>query len=73
MFKLLHTHTGRIILSILWGFGLATLFQRVCKGRSCIVYKAPMMKDVVGKTYSHDGKCFNYDVESTKCSANPIE
>ena len=30
---------GKIIISIIWGLGLAALFRRVCKGRNCIVIK----------------------------------
>ena len=29
--NLVSTDIGRIILSIIWGLGLATLFQKVCK------------------------------------------
>ena len=39
--KLLNSHMGRILLSIVWGFGLSCIFRKVCKGRNCIIYKAP--------------------------------
>ena len=29
--KFLHTQTGKIVMSILLGFGLASLFRTVCK------------------------------------------
>jgi len=30
---------GKIIISVIWGLGLAALFRRVCEGRNCIVIK----------------------------------
>ena len=32
---------GKIILSIIWGLGLAALFRKVCKGRDCIIINIP--------------------------------
>jgi hypothetical protein len=36
-------------MSILLGFGLATLFRTVCKGKNCVVVKAPEFEEVNGK------------------------
>ena len=38
--KYIHTRTGRIILSIVLGLGVASLFRSVCKGRNCILFHA---------------------------------
>ena len=37
---------GKIIISVIWGFGLATIFRRICKGRNCIVIKGPKPAEV---------------------------
>ena len=37
----LKTPAGKIAVSILWGLGLACIFRKACKGRDCIVFKAP--------------------------------
>ena len=39
--KFVHSVTGRYLMSILIGFGLATLFRQVCVGKDCISYSAP--------------------------------
>ena len=44
--KIVKTHKGRILISMIWGFGLACLFRKVCKDRTCIVYKAPDPKTI---------------------------
>ena len=67
--KFLHTQNGRIIMSILLGFGLASLFRSICKGRNCIDFCGPpsefMDKD---KIYEFDGKCYTYSQSVTKCN-----
>ena len=42
--KFVHTQTGKIIMSILLGFGLASLFRRVCKNKDCIIFHANIIK-----------------------------
>lgn len=73
MMHLLETRVGKIIMSILIGLGLSALFRRACKGRNCIVRKAPNPADIKGKVFKFDDKCFTYDHESTKCDSNPVE
>ena len=30
-----------ILISIIWGFGVASLFRKICDNNKCIVIKAP--------------------------------
>ena len=39
--KFVHTQTGKYIMSILLGLGLASLFRTVCKGKDCLIFHAP--------------------------------
>ena len=70
--KILKTRQGRILLSIIWGLGLACLFRKVCKDRNCIVYKAPNSNLINNEIYLHDNKCFRYNIETTRCTENTI-
>lgn len=38
--KFIHTTTGKYIMSVLLGFGLASLFRQSCKGRKCVIETA---------------------------------
>ena len=38
--RLLYGPVGRIVIPILLGLGLATLFRKVCKDRSCLIFHA---------------------------------
>ena len=60
---------GKIIISILWGLGLATIFRKVCKGRNCIIIKGPKPKDVDNKVYRFNKKCYSYHSEMATCSS----
>ena len=65
--KLFHTQTGKIVLSIILGLGLATLFRTVCKDKNCIIFRAPPLAQIEGKTYKYDNKCYQYVPKSAKC------
>jgi len=58
---------GKIIISVIWGFGLATIFRRICKGRNCIVIKGPKPDEVDNNVYRFNKKCYRYNSYSSKC------
>jgi len=68
--KFVHTETGKIVMSILLGFGLASLFRTVCKGRNCLIFRAPPLDEFKDKIYKIDNKCVKYKPVPTKCSLN---
>ena len=65
--RLVNTPTGRNIVSILLGIGLATLFRRACTDKNCIVFNGPIINEVEGKTFKHGEKCYKYSTVSEKC------
>jgi hypothetical protein len=68
--KFVHTETGKIIMSVLLGFGLASLFRTVCKDNNCLAFHAPPLDDFKDKIYKNNGKCVKYVPVATKCSLN---
>ena len=65
--KFVHTQSGKIIMSILLGFGLASLFRTVCKNKDCLIFHAPPIEEVKDKIYKNNGKCVKYSQVATKC------
>ena len=65
--NLLYTDFGSIIISIVLGLGLASLFRKVCKHRNCMVFKAPSMKELNTNIYKYNDKCYTYKSEAIKC------
>jgi hypothetical protein len=68
--KFLHTETGKIIMSILLGFGLASLFRTICKDKNCLLFHAPPLEKIKDKIYKNNNKCVKYDYISTKCNSS---
>lgn len=65
--RLLYTPTGKIILSIILGLGIASLFRTACKGRNCVAYYAPPLDEMKDQTFKYDGKCYQYEPNQVKC------
>ena len=65
---LLNTKEGQMIISVLLGFGLATLFRKVCKDQSCIVVKGPRVADVDGIYYRIGDTCHKYTPSVVPCA-----
>lgn len=65
--RFFHTETGKIIISVLLGLGLATLFRKGCTGKNCIEFKAPTLENIKKKIYKYGSDCFKYETETTVC------
>jgi hypothetical protein len=70
--NILKSKDVRIVFSIIWGLGLSSLFRRVCKGRNCIIYRAPSPEDIKGKTFGFNNKCYTYEPSMVNCEGNNI-
>ena len=80
MNRLLNTDEGNVIISIIWGLGLAFLFfKQTCKGEHCIVYSAPPIIDMKRTIYAHKdnvNECYiykPYTVNCNKSKTHPIK
>ena len=68
--KFVHSYTGKIIMSILLGIGLATFFRAVCKGKNCKIISAPPLNEIQDQVYKFDDKCYKMEMNPIKCSNN---
>jgi len=60
--------TNTIILSIIWGFGIAALFRKVCDNNKCIVIKAPAG---MNNYHQENGNtCYRFEKNNTECFQN---
>ena len=67
--EVMHTKIGQILISIILGIGLASIFRRSCKASECFSFHAPKPGDIEKKIYSHGGKCFSFHTETVPCTA----
>lgn len=66
--RLLRTETGHIVISIILGLGLATLFRRICTEGDCIHFHGVVLGEVQDKVYKHDEHCYKYIPSTSKCN-----
>ena len=65
--KFIHTSTGKLLTSIILGFGFASLFRKICKGKNCIIYHAPPLEETKDKTFKYDNKCYQFTTNNIVC------
>jgi hypothetical protein len=61
--EFLHSRTGIILLSIVWGLGLSTLFKKQCGPKGCdiIKYQGPS-KELLDQIWTYgDHKCYRLE------------
>ncbi len=63
----------RILISVLLGFGLATLFRKVCKDNKCVVINSPPIEDLEKYYYKIKDDCFKYTPYPADCSEKTQE
>lgn len=62
-----------VILSIVWGIGLAALFRPLCKGEQCIKYVAPNPKWIENKVFKVEDKCYNFKPKMRECTEDAVK
>lgn len=67
--RLLYTDFGKIIISILLGLGLASLFRRSCADRKCLKFIGPPIQEVNGQIYEFDKQCYMFKPKASKCNS----
>ena len=65
--KFVHSATGRYVMSVLLGIGLATIFRKTCVGKDCVTYNAAPAEEIDGQTYKFDNKCYTLEKNTVNC------
>ena len=71
--NIMYTDRGKIILSIILGLGLASIFRNYCKGRNCYKFLGPSQETLRNQIYSFDSSnatCYTMKEKTTKCDNN---
>ena len=68
--KFIHTKTGKYILSIILGLGLASLFKRMCNDNDdkCLLYQSPSIQNIEQNIHHFNDSCYNYKAKSVSCN-----
>lgn len=65
--RLLYGPVGKYVIPIILGLGLATLFRKVCKGRSCLVFHAAPFNKIKNQVFQYNDKCYKFDEVAKTC------
>lgn len=68
MRNFLQSHRGKIVIYIILGFGLSTLFRKSCDNKKCIEFKSPPLDKILDQTFKYDEKCYTFEQHRSKCS-----
>lgn len=73
LYEALDTPIGSVVVSAICGLGIAALFRKVCKDRSCIVVHGPPMEDTSRFYYKYDKDCYKYTPEMAECDEDAVK
>lgn len=65
--QLLNDKYGAIIISVVLGLGLSSIFRKVCKNGKCIILRGPEPKELKDNVYYWYDKCIKYETIPSKC------
>lgn len=71
--NLLYTNNGKIIISIIFGLGLASIFRKICEKKECYEFIGPKQNEIRNKIFSYDqqnNECYKVVEKNTKCDSN---
>lgn len=66
--RLLYSPIGKMIISMLLGFGIATFFRRACNSRNCLVFRAPSLDKINKQIFKYEDKCYVFNAKSESCN-----
>jgi hypothetical protein len=66
---ILRSNYGKLVISLILGFGLSTLFRKSCKDKECLKFEGPSLDKMKDQTYKHEDKCYQFNATSTVCTA----
>jgi len=68
MKKFIQSPYGKIVISLILGFGLSTLFRKSCNSKKCIEFKSPPLDKIKDQVYKYDEKCYLFEQHHSSCS-----
>ena len=65
--KILNNNFSSIIISIILGIGLASLFKNKCTGDKCLKFKGPSLDNIKNTIYLFDNECYIFSEKAIVC------
>ena len=68
--KMVRSKFGQVVMAVLLGFGLSTLFRKSCKAGECLDFKGPPLDKVNDHVFKFDTKCYKFSSVPASCDAS---
>lgn len=65
--RLIYSKFGEIVISVLLGLGLATLFRKVCNNRNCLRFEGAPLSKITEQIFKFEEKCYKFTSDIQKC------
>jgi hypothetical protein len=59
----------KVLVSFMFGLALVLVVSPICRGRSCMVVKAPPIHEVQDSVYHIASKCYKFETVQMECPA----
>ena len=56
-----------MVISFMFGIALVMVMAPICRGRNCIIVKAPPIHEVKDSVYQIGTKCYKFDTVALDC------
>ncbi len=66
--RLLYSKYSCLLISIILGFGLATMFRKECKQGPCLEFRGAPIKKTKNKIFLHNNSCHTFSANSESCN-----
>jgi len=61
-------NSQKIIISIILGLGIASLFRSACETRNCIIIEGPPIESVENNLYKFGNNCYKFKSYKSDCN-----
>ena len=67
--KIFNNKFGSILISVILGIGLASLFRKACKDRNCLHFKGPSISKIKNNIFKSEDGCVQFNEISVSCGS----
>jgi hypothetical protein len=67
LYELLESDKGTILLSVIFGIGIATIFRKECLNNNCVIITSPTSTEMQRYQYKIGEKCYEFKKKTVKC------
>ena len=62
----------KAIVSFMFGLAIVLILSPICRGRSCMIVKAPPIHEVKDSVYHIASKCYKFEAVQMDCPAQGV-